>query len=92
MDRWRELFQGGIALTIVIGAIGVTVLLIVQGRSVEQIPAWLTLLLGAIAGTYFGQSGVATGVSRATNGMLDAARKFAEVAAATPPDPPGKQT
>lgn len=78
MDRLREVFQGAIALVIVGGAVGVTVLLIAQNRSLENIPAWLTLLLGAIAGTYFGQTGVATGVAKATNGMLDAARQMAE--------------
>ena len=87
VDRWREVFQGVIALIIVVGAISVTVLLIVQGRNLDNIPAWLTLLLGAVAGTYFGQTGVQAGMSKATNGMLDAAHKIVEARQAVADEP-----
>lgn len=78
MDRTRELFQGAIALCAVLGAVAITVVLLVEGKPLDAVPAWLTLLIGAIAGTYFGASGVASGVAKGSNGVVQAARQIVQ--------------
>lgn len=78
MDRTREIFQGIVAVIVVVGALGLVTLYTLQGHSLETIPPWLALFIGAILGTYFGASNVAGGVYKGTNGIVQAARQIVE--------------
>jgi hypothetical protein len=51
-----------------------------RGQSLSDIPSWLAGAIGIIIGFFYGQTSAQkfrAGVSAATNGMLDGARKIA---------------
>lgn len=84
-DRIHGLVQGALAIIVVGSACAIAVTAVLRGQSVPDVPAWLTLAIGAILGFFFGQGTAQKfrqGVTTATNGMLDAASKIAAGAAA----------
>ena len=71
----EQLIQAIIAIIVIGGAIAIAIVLLLNGRDISNLPSWLTLALGAVLGFYFGQRGVGLGISKGTNGVLDAAKK-----------------
>jgi hypothetical protein len=80
-ERLELWIQGVIAAVIVLGIVCLAVAQVLLSRPI-QIPDLLAWALAAILGYFFGAGrgrGITTGVAAATNGMLTAATKIANI-------------
>lgn len=74
-ERLEQVVQGVIAVIVIGGGLSIAVIELLRGMDLNQLPGWLLILVGAVGGLYFGQRGVGLGISKGTNGVLDAAKK-----------------
>lgn len=69
-DKLQEWFQGGIALTAVLGGIAITILSMVTHAASIGVPDWLSLLIVAVVAFYYQRTSVTQTVAALTNGPL----------------------
>lgn len=86
-DVIQEITQSLLALLVVGGCIALALVLILRGQPATDVPDWLTLALGAVAGFYFGARGASSTIATLTNGPMHLVASLSQRAPQRATDP-----